>query len=104
VRAESGRARGQSCGRCPRADGGGRWFRLVERVETACAHGDRCHAPSFEFYDASDIALLVASAREDERVLILFAAHTGARAGEQLALESSDIDFRQKSAAHAPTG
>jgi integrase len=56
----------------------------------------RCGLPSFNFYDATEVAALVDSAREDERVLLLFAGHTGARAGELLALEWSDLDFRQK--------
>jgi integrase len=54
----------------------------------------KCAAPTFDFYDATEAALLVASAREDERTLILFALHTGARAGEQIALEWTDIDTR----------
>jgi integrase len=40
--------------------------------------------------------LLIASAREDERALLRFALHTGARAGEQLAVEWSDVDARNK--------
>jgi integrase len=54
----------------------------------------KCPQPSFDFYDATEAALLVASAREDERVILLFALHTGARAGEQLAVEWTDIDTR----------
>lgn len=56
----------------------------------------RCSLPSFDFYDASEVAALVDSARDDERILILLAGHTGARAGELLALEWTDVDFRQK--------
>jgi integrase len=51
-------------------------------------------APTFDFYDATEAALLVASARDDERVLVLFALRTGARAGELLALEWTDVDLR----------
>ena len=40
----------------------------------------RCSLPSFDFYDASEVAALVDSARDDERILILLAGHTGARA------------------------
>jgi integrase len=54
----------------------------------------KCPGRSFDFYDASEAALLVASAREDERTLLMFALHTGARAGEQLALEWTDVDTR----------
>jgi integrase len=54
----------------------------------------KCPTRSFDFYDPTEAALLVASAREDEKALILFALHTGARAGEQLAVEWSDIDTR----------
>lgn len=56
----------------------------------------RCSLPSFDFYDSSEVAALVDSARDDERILILLAGHTGARAGELLALEWTDVDFRQK--------
>jgi integrase len=54
----------------------------------------RCPSTGFDFYDAAEAALLIASAREDERTLILFAPHTSARAGEQLALEWPDVDMR----------
>lgn len=47
----------------------------------------------FDFYVAEESALLLASAREDDRLLLLFALRTGARAGEQLALEWGDVDF-----------
>jgi integrase len=57
----------------------------------------KCPMPSFGFYDVSEVALLATSARDaEERALILFAAHSGARAGEQLAIEWTDLDFRRK--------
>jgi len=56
----------------------------------------KCSVPSFNFYESAEVGALIASAREDERVLIMFAAHTGARAGELLALEWSDLDLKSK--------
>ena len=48
----------------------------------------------WDFYNVAESALLLASARDDdERLWILFALHTGARAGELLALERGDLDF-----------
>jgi integrase len=51
-------------------------------------------SPEMNFYDTTEAALLVASADEDERTLLLFALHTGARAGEELSLEWGDVDLR----------
>jgi integrase len=56
----------------------------------------KCGKPSFNFYDTAEIALLLRAARDDDRVLIQFAAYTGARAGELLALEWSDVDLRRR--------
>jgi integrase len=42
---------------------------------------------AFDFYNSEEASLLIASARDDERILLRFALHTGARAGEQLALD-----------------
>jgi integrase len=48
----------------------------------------------FDCFTASEAAQLVAGARnDDERAILLFALRTGARAGEQLALEWGDIDW-----------
>jgi integrase len=47
---------------------------------------------AFDFYNVEEAALLVASARDDERLLLLFALHTGCRAGEMIALEWTDVD------------
>jgi integrase len=50
--------------------------------------------PRFDFYSPEESqALLVAARSEEERLLFLFALHNGARAGEQLAFEWSDIDW-----------
>ncbi len=43
----------------------------------------KCSTPGFDFYDATESALLVASARDDERALILFALHTGVGPGDR---------------------
>jgi len=49
---------------------------------------------SYKFYTSEEVGRLVAAGRDDEeRALLLFACHTGARAGEQLALEWSDLDL-----------
>jgi integrase len=48
----------------------------------------------FDFFNAEESAQLVAAARDDEeQAILLFALRTGARAGEQLALEWGDIDW-----------
>jgi integrase len=48
----------------------------------------------WDFFTREEATKLVATARdEEERVLLLFALDTGARAGEQLALEWGDIDW-----------
>lgn len=50
--------------------------------------------PKWDFYTADEAEKLYRAARTaEERALLLFAIHTGARAGEQLALEWGDIDF-----------
>ena len=47
--------------------------------------------------DESELVLAAARARSEEvYVSILFALHTGARAGEEIALEWGDIDFRAR--------
>ena len=49
---------------------------------------------SWDFFPREEATKLVAAARGDEeRALLLFALDTGARAGEQLALEWGDIDW-----------
>jgi integrase len=53
--------------------------------------------PSFDFYYADEAVALIGAARNtEERALLHFALHTGARAGEQIALEWGDIDFHSK--------
>ena len=49
----------------------------------------------WDFFTKEESAQLLAAARfPDERLLLMFALHTGARAGEQLALQWGDVDFR----------
>jgi integrase len=49
----------------------------------------------WDFFTKAEGAQLLAAARSPkERLLLMFALHTGALAGEQLALELGDIDFR----------
>jgi integrase len=50
--------------------------------------------PGWDFFNGSESEKLLAAARtEEERTLLLFALRTGARAGEQIALEWGDIDW-----------
>jgi integrase len=52
---------------------------------------------SFDFFNREESDAVVATARSaEEHALLLFAFHTGARAGEQLALEWGDIDWHNK--------
>ena len=52
---------------------------------------------SFDFYTQEESDKLLDAARdEEERALLLFALHTGARAGEQLALEWGDLDWNSR--------
>lgn len=51
----------------------------------------------WDFFPREEAAKLVGAARDDEeRVSLLFARDTGARVGEQLALEWGDIDSHNK--------
>jgi integrase len=51
----------------------------------------------WDFFSREEVGKLVATARDDdERALLLFALDTGARAGEQLALEWGDLDWHSK--------
>jgi integrase len=48
----------------------------------------------WDFFDRDESARLLAATRHpEERALLVFALHTGARAGEQLAIEWGDIDW-----------
>jgi integrase len=47
----------------------------------------------FDFYTADEAGLLLKNSREEDYPILLFALRTGARAGEQLALEWDDVDF-----------
>jgi integrase len=56
----------------------------------------RVKAPesSWDFFTWEETERLLATCRDDEeRALLMFAVHTGARAGEQLALQWGDIDW-----------
>ena len=69
-------------------------------VLDAVPHLPRVKVPEskFDFFTAEESHALVTAARDaDERALLLFALHTGARAGEQRAIEWGDIDWRSKS-------
>lgn len=49
---------------------------------------------AWDYYNAQEAERLIASARdEQDRLLLMFAVRTGARAGEMLALEWGDVDF-----------
>jgi len=53
--------------------------------------------PSFDFLTADESErLLAASPEKDRFALLLFALHTGARAGEQLAFEWGDVDWQSR--------
>ena len=50
--------------------------------------------PKWDHLTSEESTRLVGAARsEDERALLLFALHTGARAGEQIAIEWADLDW-----------
>jgi integrase len=50
--------------------------------------------PKWDFLSAEEAVALVGAARTDEeRAILLFALHTGARAGEQIAIEWGDVDW-----------
>ena len=51
--------------------------------------------PEWDYFNQAEADKLVGLARDaDERALLLFALHTGARAGEQLAVEWGDLDWQ----------
>lgn len=51
----------------------------------------------FDFFTREESALVIGAARDPfERALLLFAFHTGARAGEQIAFEWGDLDLRNR--------
>jgi integrase len=47
----------------------------------------------FDFFEPEESERLLAGANEDDRLLLMFALKTGARAGEQIAVEWGDIDW-----------
>ena len=51
----------------------------------------------FDFFTRAESELVIAAARNpEERTLLMFAFHTGARAGEQIAFEWQDLDLHNK--------
>ena len=53
--------------------------------------------PEWDFFNREEADTLVQAARDlEERALLMFALHTGARAGEQLALEWGDLDWQSR--------
>jgi integrase len=53
--------------------------------------------PRWDFLTAEESTKLVGVARTDEeRAILVFALHTGARAGEQIAIEWADIDWTNR--------
>jgi integrase len=53
--------------------------------------------PKWDFLTPEESSKLLDAARmEDERAILLFALHTGARAGEQIAMEWGDVDWKNR--------
>jgi integrase len=51
----------------------------------------------FDFFTREESVLVIDAARDaEEQALLMFAFHTGARAGEQLAFEWGDLDLRNR--------
>ncbi|HLK39244.1 MAG TPA: site-specific integrase, partial [Polyangiaceae bacterium] len=51
----------------------------------------------YDFFTREESALVIQAARDaEERALLMFAFHTGARAGEQIAFEWGDLDLRNR--------
>jgi integrase len=51
----------------------------------------------YDFFTREESALVIDAARDPyERAILMFAFHTGARAGEQLAFEWGDLDLRNR--------
>jgi len=54
-------------------------------------------APEWDYYNAEESSLLLSKARTpEEKALLLFPLRTGARAGEQIAIEWGDIDWHNR--------
>ena len=57
----------------------------------------RVPAPSFDHLSVEESrAVINAAADQEERAILLFALHTGARSGEQVALQWGDLDWRRR--------
>ena len=53
--------------------------------------------PEWDYFNREEADALVKAGRDsEERTLLLFALHTGARAGEQLAVEWGDLDWQSR--------
>jgi integrase len=57
----------------------------------------KTHERDVDFFTRDESALVLDAARDpEERAILMFAFHTGARAGEQLAFEWGDLDLRNR--------
>ena len=76
---------------------------LASAVEWGCLDGIpplprvKVPQPKWDFLSPEDTAKVLAAARtEEERTILHFALHTGARAGELIAIEWGDLDFANR--------
>jgi len=76
---------------------------LASAVEWGCLDGIpplprvKVPQPEWDFLSPEEAAKILSAARtEEERAILLFALHTGARAGELIAIEWGDLDFANR--------